>query len=268
MDNFALNTYNYFDTVKMRNRLCNDYPFLKSRCIGRSVMGKDIYAFTVDSAKEYSLFIGGIHGCDNFTSILLYTFIEELCKAIKDDGSIEGLRVRRALDGRAVAVIPCLNPDGCEIASKGKGGCGNIHDYVFKLVNGQYKAFAFNARGSDLDLKFNEKNVYSEPETSAAANFISSVSVRHAILLEAGRNEIIKPCNDNSLRTSRMSEILVASTGYCIPSDEIQPHTDGFLNWFYTLYNKPAFKILPHTPHNTAELYKALREAIMLSAIM
>lgn len=274
MDNSLLCDYDYFDTLRKIDRLSQRYPFAGRRQIGKSVMGKGIEALVLGAAEEYAVFIGGIHGRDNFSVGLVLTFFEELCEALTQSGSIEGLNVARAMTGRAIIVIPCLNPDGCEIASVGKSGCP--HRLLEKMSPAQdLKDFSLNARGVDVDLNFSLERQPSEPESFALAKLFKETRVRQAVIFGSGNNEIISPGGAKvPARSNRMTEIMTASTGYTVSSNRNDRRREGFIDWFTGEYFRPAYKILPKIPiegmteSDYIRIYRELRELMMLCAIM
>ena len=104
--------YDYIGRKKLMDKLCDEYYYLKRGVIGRSCFGRDITALKLGSAEEYSLISAAFHGSESITAVVLLMFVESLCEAIKTDGYIGGINARRALNGRGVIFVPCVNPDG------------------------------------------------------------------------------------------------------------------------------------------------------------
>ena len=254
----------YLNYLKACRELEKKYPFISVDSVGKSVMGKDILSLTVGVAKEYVLFIGGLHGTEHFTSSRLLAFFSSLCRALAEDGVIAGFKVRRALLGRALIVLPALNPDGCEIASIGKSGCGNIADRILKLSGGNMGGFRLNARGVDVELNFESGNRDSEPETASAISLLKNTCVRHAVIFGEGERRLVTPKNyARSDRLTRMSDIITASTGFTV-SDEKELST-GFVDRVYADFSVPAFKVLCNADDKTAQ---DLTELMMLFTVM
>lgn len=274
MDISSLKNFNYIELIKCKNKIAEKYPFASTSTVGKSVMGRDIYALTLGAAEEYVLFVGGFHGTDHFTSGLLLTFFEELCRGLAENTAIEGLKVRKALSGRAIIVVPCVNPDGCEIAALGKSGCGDRLDKIRQLAKGNLKGYGLNARGVDIDLNFCGRGSFSEPETAALVSLCREQPIRHAVVFGSGGREIITPGGEKiPARSNRMAEIMTTSTGYGISFNRNDRRREGFVQWFCGEHFKPAFKVLPSVPADMNEsdyikVYKELRELMMLSSIM
>lgn len=269
MDLPQLKPFDYFEALQYRYKTTREFPFVSAYTIGKSVMGREIPAFIIGEAKEYALFVGGIHGNANFTSVFLYTFFKELCHAHKNDGVIEGLKVKRAFDGRGLVVVPCLNPDGCEIASKGKSAFNNMQFSLERITKKDYKDFCFNARGVDLDKSF-ASNPLKQPESAALISLLKNIPVRHLVVFEKGEGEISLP-GESRLpeRTSRMAEIMITASGYKLSCGKEHTSQYNLSNWFCKTYFKPSFTVLSDLKENDClSGYKALRELYMLSSIM
>ena len=116
--------YDYSARRRAIDNLCAEYELIKRMTVGRSCGGRDITALKIGSAAEYSLIAAAFHGSEHITSAVLLMFIEELADAVKNGGYIAGLNAARALNGRGVIFIPCVNPDGCEISISGINACG------------------------------------------------------------------------------------------------------------------------------------------------
>lgn len=266
MDISLLKSYDYFGALQYRYKMIRKYPFLSAFTIGKSVMGREISAFTLGNAEEYSLFVGGIHGNAQFTTAILMAFLDELCCKLQEDGVMEGLKVRKAFTGRGLIVVPCLNPDGCEIASHGKSAMGSNESYLQRLVKNNCEEYSLNARGADIELSFFSSPL-KEPESAALYSLCESNSIRHAIFFDKGEGEILVPENSPP-RSCRMAEIMVSTTGYGLQLSGEDSKASILDNWFCKKYSKPAFKLLSFAEESDySGLYSSLREFLIISAI-
>lgn len=269
MDLSQLKPFDYFEALQYRYKITREFPFISAYTIGKSVMGREIPAFIIGEAKEYALFVGGIHGNANFTSVLLYAFFKELCNAAKNDSVIEGLKVKRAFDGRGLVVVPCLNPDGCEIAARGKSAFNNMQFSLERITKKDYKDFCYNARGVDIDKVFSA-NPQRQPESAALLSLLKHIPIRHLIAFEKGEGEIILP-HDTSLpeRATRMAEIMISSTGYKLCCGKEASSFYNLSDWFCKTHYKPSFTVLSNLKEDDyLSCYKHIREFMMLSSIM
>ena len=136
------------------NTLHAAYPFLEELPSGRSVLGREIFCLTMGKAKDKVLYVAGTHGSEWLTCMVLLRFLDRLCAAYQDGGTIAGVDVRTALLGRGLAFVPCLNPDGVEIALRGYDGALRNSSLVRKLSGGDTRCWQANARGVDLNHNF------------------------------------------------------------------------------------------------------------------
>lgn len=148
---------------------------ISQRVIGRSVLGRNIEAYTYGDGPTHLLFVGGIHGGYEWNSVVLaYRFIDYL----NANPSI----VPKSL---TVSVIPSANPDGVYRVVKKEG-----RFTALDVPNDQKLAESgrFNANNVDLNRNFACKwqpksmwknkvvsagtKVFSEPEAIAIRDFV------------------------------------------------------------------------------------------------
>lgn len=291
--------YDHISLKKLSQQLCERYPFLQSGAVGRSCMGRDMIAFQLGKASEYALITAAFHGSEYITATVLMFFIEELCEAILTDSAIAGFEARKAMYGRGVIFIPCVNPDGCEIAIHGRAGCGKMAPIISKMCKNDFEHWNANLRGVDINHNFDadwcalheleQKNgIYapaptrfggfrpeSEPETLALTELCRTKRIRHVLALHS-QGEVIywKYGKNQPPRSRKMAEIMATSAQYELAEPEGLAIGGGFKDWFITEFNRPGFTVeigkgenpLPiETAHN---IYLRIRELLMLSTIM
>ena len=199
--------YEYLEIKKIIDRLIEQYPFLKCSSIGRSCAGRDIYCLTIGEADEYVLYAAAFHGSEHITCNIALRFVEEVCEALLTGGEIAGLDARRAFYGRALMVLPLVNPDGCEISVLGERGAGYMAPKIKRLCSGNFRNWNANLRGVDINHNFaagwhklhaleREAGIYgpgptrfggfspeSEPETLALTELCRNRKIRHVLAL-------------------------------------------------------------------------------------
>lgn len=291
--------YNGFENI-LRN-LTQNYPFLTSGSIGKSVMGRDIKLLRLGRGADYILYTAAIHGSERLTALCLLKFIEELCEAVKTESKIAGVDARRALYGKGIMFVPLCNPDGCEIALKGavKAGCGERSGYLHKLCGGDFTRWNANARGVDLNhnfdagwealhkleresgyfgpspTRFGGYKPHSEPETVALTELCKKVTIRHLVCFHSQGEVIYWDYNGiDTHRGQKMAEIFAASTGYALDVPNKLAIGGGFKDWFIETYRRPAFTIelgkgrnpLPVT--DLDQIYSKVQEMMTLGLLM
>lgn len=296
---FEIKEYDYITRKRAIDELVRRYPIIKKNIIGTSCAGREIPALQIGSAKEYSLICAAFHGSERITSLISLMFLEELCKAIMRCGEIAEINARKALFGRGLIVVPCVNPDGCEISLKGKSACGGFAEKINKICKGDFEHWNANLRGVDINHNFSAgwkvlknaelkngicgpaKTRYggskpeSEPETIALTELCRTVRMRQVLALHSQGEVIYWSYGDkNPYRSRQMAEIMATSSGYALDYPTGLAVGGGFKDWFIEEFKKPGFTAeigMGENPLPIGEahdIYETVREMLMLFTIM
>lgn len=293
---------NYVDEkerFETTSELLRKYKFLKKEIIGNSHCGRKIEAYSVGNVNEQILFCGAFNGTESITTYLLLKFLDDVCSSATTGGNLCDIKVDRFLKRRGIVVVPCVNPDGVEIASNGAVSSGRYENFVSNTSNGQTEKWQANANGVDINNNFNAKweqlhmleeqneingsaitmyggrYAHSEPETMAIVDFCKSRNIRHAMAIHSEGEEIYWSFGEKTPpRAKIMANILSESSGYKL--SEVQGFTlgGGFKDWFIHEFNRPAFKIevgkgeKPLPISQKDEIYEKIKEMLTLSLIM
>lgn len=288
--------HSYFEIKRLISGLVASYPFIRQASIGKSAAGRDIPILFLGDEKDFTLFITGDDGRCRVTTLILLKFIKEISDKILSSEQMCGINIRKAMFGRGIAILPLLNPDGFEIASRGEKGCGNYAGRISKLCGGEYQKWGANLRGVELKRNFfygfearreaeRKNNICgprcigfggyrpeSEPETAALAQFCRTHDVRQIISLGAAGQTVIygnKPVLPK--RTVKMAEVMAAVSSFSV-TPPIALADDEFCHWFTYEHQKPAItvKIGSGPTPDCTELtywYARLREMLTLSCL-
>ena len=291
--------YDYIERNKIIERLCEKYKFVRKSIIGKSCWGRDIKALKIGNAPQYCLIAAAFHGSERITSNVLLMFIEHLCEAIHTDGCIAGLKARRALVGRGVIFVPCVNPDGCDISLLGEKVLGNKAVYVAKLCNNDFSHWNANARGVDINHNFDadwqslkereqRAGIYcpgptrfggyryeSEPETVALTQLCRKTEIRHVVALHSQGEVIYWNYGQKPIpRSRKMAEIMATSSGYALDVPIGIASGGGFKDWFISEFSRPGFTVEmglgtnPLPIEDARSIYNKTEEMLMLCCIM
>ncbi len=291
--------YNSVERNKIIEKLCEKYGFIRKSIIGKSCAGNDIKALKIGRAKEYCLMAAAFHGSERITSNILLMFIENLCKAIATDGYISGLKARRALVGRGIIFVPCVNPDGCDISLLGAKVLGTKAVHIARLCNNDFTHWNANLRGVDINHNFNadwyelrakekDAGIYcpgptrfggyrpeSEPETVALTSLCRKCEIRHVVALHSQGEVIYWNYGEKTIpRSRRMAEIMATSSGYALDVPTSLASGGGFKDWFISEFSRPGFTVElgkgknPLPIEETEKIYKQVEEMLMLTCIM
>ncbi|MBQ8648584.1 MAG: M14 family metallocarboxypeptidase [Clostridia bacterium] len=291
--------YDYFERKRLINTLCNEYPFLNMKIIGRSCAGRDIHALRIGAANEYTLITAAFHGSERITSVVLLMFIERLCSAIAKNAHIAGLDAVKALHNRGIIFVPCVNPDGCEISLMGAAACGALSGTIGRLCRNDFTHWNANLRGVDINHNFNagweelrnlerKEGIFgpsptrfggykpeSEPETLALTELCRTRRIRHVTALHSQGEVIYWTYGEKRPpRSRRMAEIMATSSGYALDYPTRLASGGGFKDWFISEFNRPGFTVElglgqnPLPPEQAQSIYKRVEEMLMLCCIM
>lgn len=291
--------YDSTSRQKTINELCEKYKFIKKLTIGKSSLGKPITALKIGSASQYALITAAFHGSERITSNVLLMFVEELAYALQNNGYVAGINAERAMRGRGIIFVPCVNPDGCDIALYGKSALGEKAEKYAKLCNNDFENWNANARGVDIKCNFDvgweklrqkqrKEGIYgpskmhfggfkpeSEPETVALTNLCRTADIRHVTALHTQGEVIYWSYSKNQPPKSRkMAEIMSTSSGYALDYPCGITAGGSFKDWFIDEFNRPGFTLeigkgKNPLPIETAEdIYLKIREMLILCSIM
>lgn len=291
--------YDYIALKRLEEGLLEKYNFLKSFCLGRSCLGRDINALKIGNSSEYTLIAAAFHGSEYITTTVLMFFIEELCEALQKNGSIAGFRAKKALYTKGVIFVPQVNPDGCEISMHGGAGAGSLTAAISKIAKNDFIHWNANARGVDINHNFSagwhalkkaeqKAGIFgpaptryggaapeSEPETLALTELCRTRNIRHVTALHSQGEVIYWHYGKNQpARAQKMAEIMATASGYELSSPEGLALGGGFKDWFIEEFCRPGFTVElglgeNPLPEETAyDIYGKVREMLMLTTIM
>ena len=138
-----------------------------------------------------------------------------------------------------MVIIPCVNPDGVQIALHGARGAGCYEGLATRVSGNDFSRWNANARGVDINHNFDagwdtlhqmeqESGITgpaprqyggdapeSEPETQALVRLCRSQPFRHALAFHSQGEEIFWEYGENTPERGRMmAKIFSASSGY------------------------------------------------------
>lgn len=298
-DGFYRQPPSYENLRLAAQELKQSYPFLKVFPIGKSVLGRSIYAFGFGNLRQNTLYVGGVHGMEWLTVLLLLRFTEALAQAAASGRPLAEVDVARILESRSLVLIPCLNPDGVEIALYGAGTAKHLCKFVDKMSAGETGRWQANARGVDLNHNFDAgfaqlKRLeqaagitspgptryggvcpHSEPETNALVRFCAATQPRQAYAFHSQGEEIYYrygPCTP--ARAQLMAQVLACASGYIVTEPEKLASHGGFKDWFIEKLHRPAFTIEigrgknPLAVEELEPIYARLLEMLLISALL
>lgn len=251
---------------KMIFSLKKAYPWLGVHLIGRSLCQRGIYSLRIGRSENPLLIAAGFHGQEWMTSLLALRFAEILLRSKAHGTPVFGIDF--SCISREVIILPCVNPDGVEIAINGIDGAWKYAENVEKIMHSSAEKWNANAHGVDINHNFDagwselrnmeiESGIVapsprryggympeSEPETAAIVSFTKLRKPRMAIALHSQGEEIYWEYGTKKPPESeRIARILAAASGYTLVENSGLASHGGYKDWFIEHFNRPAFTV-------------------------
>lgn len=289
-----------YETLRtMLEQLKKRFPKARLGVCGRSLAGRSIYSLSIGSMQSPVLYTGGFHGQEWLTPLLLLRFFERTAAAVWEGRDFSAFPVRDALHGRGIVLVPCVNPDGVQIALHGAQGAGCYEAFAAEVSGNDFRRWNANARGVDINHNFDagwetlhqmerESGIAgpaprqyggeapeSEPETQALVRLCRSHPFRHALAFHSQGEEIFWEYGENTPERGRlMAEIFAASSGYrLVENDGLASH-GGFKDWFLSEFGRPGFTFEigrgenPLPLDDFEQIYETLENTLLLAALI
>lgn len=291
--------FDYAEAERIKYELKEKYPFLVCHSLGKSVCGRDITAYSLGNYKNIVLFAGAFHAQEWLSGLVLLKFLEKVCESLKNHEKLSGVDISSAFMTKGITVVPCVNPDGVEIALHGKESAGEFSGFVSDVSRGDLSEWNANARGVDINHNFDagwqllremeSKNgifgpsprryggyaPHSEPESAALVRFCERNQVDHAFAIHSQGEEIYWEYGEKTPEESlTMANIFSVCSGYeLVRNDGLASH-GGFKDWFIDYFGRSAFTIEigkgknPLPVNELDSIYEKIEEMLVIGAII
>jgi uncharacterized protein YdeI (BOF family) len=219
------------------------------KVLGKSVEGRDIYAFSYGTGEDNLIFIGGIHGGYSWnTSLTAY----ELMAYLRSNPEVIPKNIK-------VTVVPVMNPDGLSkvVPNVNRFNGSQVNPSQEIQISGRFNANQVDlSRNFDCDWKEIAKwqtrdvsggtSVFSEPESVAIKNFIESIKPKAVVVWYSSAGGVYSSsCGvEVSKETKDLTDLYAKATGYPGFTSFDYYETSGDLpNWLAKI-NIPAISVL------------------------
>ena len=291
--------FDYNTNKEIIEELILEYPFLSAELVGRTALGRGIFSLSIGNQDNSVIYAGAFHGSEWLTSLALLLFAERLCHSIKHSHLLCGVDMKRTLTQLGVTIIPCVNPDGVEIATHGKESAKNLKAFIESIGCEDYTKWNANAMGVDINHNFNagwhelrqmeaEKGITSpaprqfggaypesEAETKALTRLCRIRQFRQCMALHSQGEELYWQYGDYSApQANMMAKILADSCSYTLVNNNGLASHGGFKDWFISEMKKPGFTMEigkgenPLPVSQLYDIYSRIEEALVLFALM
>lgn len=241
------------------------YPFMQVETVGRSVMGKPLYALRLGEGDRRLHVNASFHANEWITSLALMTFIEDYAEAIACGGRIRGSDARRLAGSVQLWAVPMVNPDGVELAIEGLSAA---HPHAERLLewnrySRRFYRWKANIRGVDLNDQFPAfweaecarrgtegpgprdypgPRPLSEPEAAAMAAFTELHRFDAVIALHTQGQEIYWNYRDFEPEEAESFAARLGNVSGYRPV-KLTGSDAGYKDWFIQTFRKPGMTI-------------------------
>jgi g-D-glutamyl-meso-diaminopimelate peptidase len=248
------------------------YPYLESKAIGKSVMGKEIPYLKVGNGKKEVCYNASFHANESITTPVLLKFAEDLLMQYAAGGNLSDVSPRRLFEEFSLYLIPIVNPDGVDLVN-GILNAGKFYRQAAR-IGAEFPDIPFpsgwkaNIDGIDLNLQFlagwdNARRIkYAQgydrpaprdyvgmaPLTAPESAAVYEFTLEHdfeLILAYHTQGEVIywKYLDYQPTDSYRIARYFGEVSGYAVEETPQASAYAGYKDWFILNYNRPGYTI-------------------------
>lgn len=278
--------------------LCERYPMLAHRTLGKSILGRDIPLLLLGRGKRKLLYVATHHATEWLTGRIVLGFVSELCEACEGHTKPYGIDVELLLGRRMLCFVPVLNPDGVGIHF-GMQDDPLAERRARMSEEGDFSHWQANARGVDLNhnyavgfaeykaeeaalgitggapTRYSGEYPESEPEAAALAAFARTVMPRFVMSLHTQGEEIYYKGGGRELSGVRALAMRLSSlSGYRLGEPSGPAAYGGFCDYTTASLGIPSFTVEcgrgenPLPPRDAPLIYARIRRMLFESITM
>ncbi|WP_334075930.1 MULTISPECIES: M14 family metallocarboxypeptidase [Paenibacillus] len=254
-----LNGYRNADYVAQVRELTRQYPGIRIRSIGQSVLGEPLVALVLGEGPEAVHMNAAVHANEWITAPLLLRFVERLAEAWEAGEEC-------GLDAVTLWAVPMVNPDGADLAQDGiPPGFARAEELA--AWNGgsrDFRRWKANIRGVDLNDQFpagwelererrgvcgpapqdyGGPHPLSEPEAAALARLTREMRFSRVLSLHTQGKEIYWNYREREPREAEMLAARLAASGGGYRAVKLAGSDAGYKDWFIDEFGRPGFTV-------------------------
>lgn len=144
----------YSDIEKYLYKL-NNSDIVNLYKIGQSVDKRNIYGIEIGKGTKEIFLDANIHAAETANTPILIQFMSEIVNMYENNNK----NIKQALNVFKFVIMPCINPDGYEIFTKGIESISNKELWVYKNKSKiNFENLKSNANGVDINRNFPTQN--------------------------------------------------------------------------------------------------------------
>lgn len=257
--------YGYDVLLNDLRKLLNDFPFLETETIGRSVMGKRIPAIRMGKGAVNLHYNGAMHANEWITAPLLMRFLTEYAQAVRSGDLWRGNDMRERFKQTSLWIVPMINPDGVELVLHGVSPDHPFYRELLEWNDGSsdFSGWKANIRGVDLNDQFpahweeercrrcvsgpgprdfTGESPLSEPEAGALAELTRRCDFSMVMALHTQGREIYWNYRGLEPQGAELgAQRLAAASGY--EAVKLTDSDAGYKDWFIQEFGRPGFTV-------------------------
>jgi g-D-glutamyl-meso-diaminopimelate peptidase len=282
--------------------LAEKYPFLQLFPIGKTRYQTDILCAKLGRGDSPSLIVGAHHALEWITSLILLSFIEEVCDWTSRKQTLLDYDLCCLFETRSTYIVPLLNCDGVDLVQYGLSPFCPNYEELLRYNNDSCdfsQKWQANSAGVDLNHNYDalwecakrlepSYGIYgpgptrfggpcpeSEPEVQALCRLIRSVPFRHVTSYHTQGEVIYWDFGGKATRNAfHMAQLLSNASGYVLDTTSGIASYGGLKDWVIDKFSIPAFTVeaghgtnpLPLCQFN--EIYEKNRELLLLLLVL
>lgn len=278
------------------------YPFLEVFSIGKTRYQKDILCARLGRGNSPSLIVGAHHALEWITSLILLTFLEEVCDYSSSKKMLLDYDLCCLLESRSLYILPLLNCDGVDLVQHGPSPTSPDYCDLLSYNDGNNdfsQNWQANSAGVDLNHNYNAlwncakslEPCYgingpgptrfggfypeSEPEVQALCRLIRTTPFRHVTSYHS-QGEVIywDFANKASRNAFYMAQLLSDVSGYNLDTTSGISSYGGLKDWVIDELSIPSFTVEAGCGQNPLplsqfdEIYQRNRELLLLLLVL
>ncbi|WP_101846385.1 M14 family metallopeptidase [Halobacillus sp. Marseille-P3879] len=147
--------YDYQTMTSDLENLTELYPFMKTRAIGKSVMGKSLIELQIGDGDKVIHWDGSFHAQEWITTCVIMEFVNSYLLALTNNETIRGRVMGPFYSEITLSIVPMVNPDGVDLVLNGPPN-GSYGESAIQINNGStdFSGWKANIRGVDLNNQY------------------------------------------------------------------------------------------------------------------
>ena len=241
-------------------------PWLDSEVLTWTACGRPVEALRLGRGSRKVLLTAGHHANETITSLFLWRFLEDYCRALLKDGQLNGFSCCALFRRTTLYLVPLVNPDGADLVA------GAATEEEIRQARKLWAArpeipfpqgWKANLQGVDLNLNYLARweqaraskpsvpgardfpgwQPLDQPETAALAEYARRICPDAMAAWHTQGGEIYAADPDGSLRAENLSRLMEHASGYALAEPPAESSNAGFRDWFLQEFTGAAFTI-------------------------